>query len=1379
MINYFISSTFRDMQSERDILQNIILPDIKKYASLKGCDVFFTDLRWGINTTDMDSNDAIKKILSICMSEIDYCRPYLIVLLGDRYGSLPDDDAMESFMQTPIGLTMYDDLTDKKSITEMEIIYGLIRQADQNNVIICIRDSLPKESLGADFTSVYFEAEQKYIDKLAKLKKLLIDRFPENILRYSATWDKDTNTVTGLENFTQQLIERLTRQIDSQISATVTPELAQYNSDNQYCMSKCKTVVGRNSYLEDMRDFIQSDDESLLVLTGQSGIGKSCLLAKCAEENKEKNNVISVFCGNSPYITSASDLMYNLIYRLCMVLSTDSCEYTKDTTISRLKEILRVLIQRVTAKEKLLIFIDSLDSLQSNEDFFNCLPVTDTKCKIIVSTNSDIQSRILYGRNIRTIRLDELSDDELSEMMDKQLSALRKELPATVKDALLKKVAYHSPLYASMVFERIFKLNQSDFCTIAKKAANTEDHEIALYSYMVSELDNLPETESGLAIWMVDRCNNCLSFSWGTKVIEILCLFPNGLRLEDIICILLELEDSATLLDLKIYFSYLSTMFYITQNNRIRFSHRSICNALTASCDDRKSQIFEAAIRYLKKLPIEDSMKLSDYIRILYYCRDYEAIADYLSVLYLQQEHMKMNGKKPSDLLNSAMHALRCVFSEIKDEEGIEFINNIINSVPEEDTNKLYGLCCSFLFTFDTFFRNITFTGGADSIMKVLCDKCERVIYPHRYKNPLYLRAVYVCFEQSGIRAVKYEMQYRSFMKFNQYCYEMLCLIDEKFPYRMSVINDLSLSYSKVASLYNQRDWKRSLMLYDKAIETAKMPREGQSEFSILHYSLHSASRQKASCIIQKAIQNSMIGWPMDDEMRGLLDEAKAMLTTAIQFYEADYQSSPIAKYRNISYCYMCLADWARANNLKTKETEFTFKLLEYAQMAYNEGHEILMYDLIRNAEFRLGYHDSPDDTDLLHLQKAFYIACKINQEIPSATTQKSIYISGGRLLQIYAGQLTEFQNEYESSDEINRICLTCINDFMPISEMLLCGEKLEEHYHALISILEISLKNVQIQKSLAVNAMNHDDYVTAFRKSLSAYKLLKAISGQIDHQRWLVLMLEICNLLSVCAHNARVSTYKSNTCAISDQEYIFTEQMANSQFYYCILSYESLYSKDELSEKCRRIYSDCLNGSACALFGWVFFAAENMSDKSKEKQFWEYMSKIGFSVPNQRSAYFDVIGNDELKTLAEESIHIIGKYLYSNFHEQRVQRLLYFSILFENIALEFAYQRMDYVCAEKIIENGYDRYLELSTLYIIRKHDRKEFFKRVNELKFICLSNHRKSIKQWRLSKITGSLFLTEADDLFKKLLSQRKESDPDDPRNCSARSVFKFDRR
>ena len=84
-IRVFVSSTFRDMQEDRDYLVKFVFPQLRKLCDARGVTWGEVDLRWGIT----DEEAAEGKVLPLCLQEIHRCQPYFIGLLGDRTGGYP------------------------------------------------------------------------------------------------------------------------------------------------------------------------------------------------------------------------------------------------------------------------------------------------------------------------------------------------------------------------------------------------------------------------------------------------------------------------------------------------------------------------------------------------------------------------------------------------------------------------------------------------------------------------------------------------------------------------------------------------------------------------------------------------------------------------------------------------------------------------------------------------------------------------------------------------------------------------------------------------------------------------------------------------------------------------------------------------------------------------------------------------------------------------------------------------------------------------------------------------------------------------------------------------------------------------------------------
>jgi hypothetical protein len=120
-LRVFISSTFRDMHAERDYLVKVVFPALRERLEKYRIHLVDIDLRWGITEEEAQHD----RVLDLCLQQIDECRPYFIGILGERYGWVPEtfsDDSVSKYgwIQHQTG----------KSVTELEILYGVLRKAE-------------------------------------------------------------------------------------------------------------------------------------------------------------------------------------------------------------------------------------------------------------------------------------------------------------------------------------------------------------------------------------------------------------------------------------------------------------------------------------------------------------------------------------------------------------------------------------------------------------------------------------------------------------------------------------------------------------------------------------------------------------------------------------------------------------------------------------------------------------------------------------------------------------------------------------------------------------------------------------------------------------------------------------------------------------------------------------------------------------------------------------------------------------------------------------------------------------------------------------------------------------------------------------------------
>ncbi len=199
MDRIFVSSTFKDMHAERDLVQKIVEPELRKAARLHFSNLDMIDLRWGVDTSDKSVADANIHILNTCIREVKNCNPYMLIFLGERYGTLIRSEVINS----EVGCE-YQDLfaDDEYSLTAVEIEVGLLRENYGNirDCVICMRNPVSTQMTSEADRNLYCEQLDKNKRYLQKLKERIFDLDCDcrNIITYDAVWDEQDHILTNL-----------------------------------------------------------------------------------------------------------------------------------------------------------------------------------------------------------------------------------------------------------------------------------------------------------------------------------------------------------------------------------------------------------------------------------------------------------------------------------------------------------------------------------------------------------------------------------------------------------------------------------------------------------------------------------------------------------------------------------------------------------------------------------------------------------------------------------------------------------------------------------------------------------------------------------------------------------------------------------------------------------------------------------------------------------------------------------------------------------------------------------------------------------------------------------------------------------------------------
>src|SRR4030042_4651929 len=197
----FISSTFADMQAERDYLKQYVFPRVEEELQQRRIKLQIVDLRWGVDTTSIQQEDEREaNVLKVCLNEIKRCRPFFIGMLGDRYGWVPPEERVKNAIAgEDLNLSL-----KGKSVTALEIEFGVLASKEQlSRSVFYFREPLPFREFTSEHAAMYSDAfnaelsegvKQERKSALDNLKKAIKAHYenkklPQKLRKYSATWD--------------------------------------------------------------------------------------------------------------------------------------------------------------------------------------------------------------------------------------------------------------------------------------------------------------------------------------------------------------------------------------------------------------------------------------------------------------------------------------------------------------------------------------------------------------------------------------------------------------------------------------------------------------------------------------------------------------------------------------------------------------------------------------------------------------------------------------------------------------------------------------------------------------------------------------------------------------------------------------------------------------------------------------------------------------------------------------------------------------------------------------------------------------------------------------------------------------------------------------
>lgn len=584
MISIFVSSTFGDMQAERDVLRQRVLPKLNKLVSRYGESVRMIDLRWGVNTTSLSEEQATRKILDVCFDQIDKCDGRMICLLGNRYGWVPNYDIDE--MSSRYGLN----LNTNVSATELEIQYGILQRNNPHNTMIFMRDEI--KSLPAELIDNFRDDNPR----LNALKEDLLKNKNCTCCRYSLEYEN--GEFQGLDDFAEMVYEHLYEYIKAQLDlspvahhirikkqfdAKIDDESLDYYLLPQLALSANEFITSHNTFA---------------VLKADAGMGKTAFSAYMCKMWAHSHTMFYFFCGNDADTETPIQM---LKYFICQV--SDYLKVNVECNSSSIQENIQIFIYLLNQfSEDVVFLVDGIDHFVcSYEERLVWLPMSvPDRVKFIFTTSSQDKSyeKINEYSNVVLFTIPNLLAPE--KFVKHLLAVNGKDIPDEILSVAFRKHHIDNYYHAKMIAEALVMMDQYDFQGIK----NNGDDINAINDFLRDALLQLPKSTEGVALFLLHDYGKRIAPSLIPEVYIYIACNEGGLRASDLESLFGSKWDE---LSFERYISFLSGIIIERENGCYDFSSSIIRNAVENLI---KWKFKKKVMNHIESLPDDDPLKI-------------------------------------------------------------------------------------------------------------------------------------------------------------------------------------------------------------------------------------------------------------------------------------------------------------------------------------------------------------------------------------------------------------------------------------------------------------------------------------------------------------------------------------------------------------------------------------------------------------------------------------------------------------------------------------------------------------------------------------------------------------------------------------------------
>lgn len=603
----FVSSTFRDMQLERDAIHDRVLPLLREFASAYGTDVSVVDLRWGVDTSVVDEAEQERKVIHSCLSEIDRCAPFFVSLVGERYGYVPDASSVAGLARTNPLLPL------DRSMTELEILHALQvrnRRATPLHLLRTISNQggLP-DGLRSTFVSVGADARRQ-----ANLRRTLARRFPNDTRTYDVTVSGEGTY--DLTDFCNLLYNELKRRLASAWGPPPEHHVDSWTLERALQRRAAEEAAtgfsARERELGLVLDFCDAGPEeasALLLVRGEAGAGTTTLLSRAALDAERAHPdacVAYLRCGLTPRTSTRTGALRHLAGVLYDRAHLNQ-SFTSFNSLLRPRRTgdpdgyaaefrrLHTVLLAAASKQDVLVFIDDVDRTpgRPEKDVLSWLPnLPDRRCRVVCASHGPAVPPSFDRLGGRALDLAALDLGQAAGLVRTIAAREHKELTDAVVSLIANRASRSehamTPLAISLTVQGLLNLGQEDFARADAIAATGVPSGEALAQVLLESAKKLPDRADELFLSLALQASEAMGPDGETmlRAIMYLAITSGGLRVEDLAR--LPFDQPFSIADFSWFRGLLGDAFVQRGAERWDFAHETFRQMLRETLDENR-----------------------------------------------------------------------------------------------------------------------------------------------------------------------------------------------------------------------------------------------------------------------------------------------------------------------------------------------------------------------------------------------------------------------------------------------------------------------------------------------------------------------------------------------------------------------------------------------------------------------------------------------------------------------------------------------------------------------------------------------------------------------------------------------------------------------